>query len=124
MKGIKMEDKIEAGEYIRTKAGCIYKITEIDENGLVYFENSCSGWNMEQLDTIIKKHSKNIIDLIEDGDLVNTYVCRKYNGKMCNYDLNTRKWEPLEDLDIIETILTHEIYDECCYKIGGQGERN
>ena len=112
-----MEDKIEAGEYIRTKAGCIYKITEIDENGLVYFENSCSGWNMEQLDTIIKKHSKNIIDLIEDGDFVNTYVCRKYNGKMCNYDLNTRKWEPLEDLDIIETILTKEQFEANCYKM-------
>lgn len=63
--------KIEVGDYVRTRAGHFYKITRIDENGLIYWNKIQCGWNIEQLKDIVVKHSKNIIDLIEPGDYVN-----------------------------------------------------
>lgn len=63
--------EIEVGEYVRTRAGHFYKITRIDENGLIYWNKIQCGWNIEQLKDIVVKHSKNIIDLIEPGDYVN-----------------------------------------------------
>ena len=63
--------EIEVGDYVRTRGGHFYKITRIDENGLIYWNKIQCGWSMEQLKDIVVKHSKNIIDLIEVGDYVN-----------------------------------------------------
>lgn len=59
-------DEIEAGEYIRTESGHIFKVDE-EKKVLagIKFLNVQYGK--------IKKHSKNIIDLIEVGDYVNGY---------------------------------------------------
>lgn len=62
--------EIEVGDYVRTRAGHFYKITRIDENGLIYWNKIQCGWSMEQLKDIVVKHSKNIIDLVEVGDIV------------------------------------------------------
>lgn len=62
--------EICVSEYVRTKAGHLYKITRIDENGLIYWNKIQCGWSMEQLKDIVAKHSKNIIDLVEVGDIV------------------------------------------------------
>ena len=62
--------EIEVGEYVRTRAGHFYKITRIDENGLIYWNKIQCGWSMEQLKDIVVKYSKNIIDLVEVGDIV------------------------------------------------------
>ena len=59
-----MEDKIEVEEYVRTRTGHIYKIT-IDENGFIYWNKIQCGWSEEQLEDIIVKRSKQLIDLIE-----------------------------------------------------------
>lgn len=63
--------EIEINEYVRTRTGHFYKITRIDENGLIYWNKIQCGWSMEQLKDIVVKHSKNIIDLVEVGDYVN-----------------------------------------------------
>jgi hypothetical protein len=67
--------KVEIGEYVRTKAGDITKITrfcELEFNGVrinsIVGEDGCLFGNP---DKVVKKHSKNIIDLIEPGDYVN-----------------------------------------------------
>ena len=73
----------------------------------------------------ITKHSKNIIDLIEPGDIVNNHyvkaVCLDGAVKYIKLDnayspenhfTGVRTYE--ED---IETILTHEQYEHYCYKI-------
>lgn len=73
----------------------------------------------------ITKHSKNIIDLIEIGDIVNNHyvkaVCLDGAVKYIKLDnayspenhfTGVRTYE--ED---IETILTHEQYEQNCYKI-------
>lgn len=65
---------IEVGEYVKTRAGHFYKITRIDENGLIYWNKIQCGWSMEQLKDIVVKHSKQLIDLIEVGDIVNNCI--------------------------------------------------
>lgn len=76
---------------------------------------------------IIVKHSKQLIDIIEVGDLVNGYkVINVINKGPCPsgkcVDIDSSKdssectlWE--ED---IETILTKESYMANCYKVGGE----
>lgn len=58
-------DEIEVNEYVRTRAGHIYKITNIDENGLIYWNKIQCGWSEQQLEVIIVKHHQNIIKLIK-----------------------------------------------------------
>lgn len=61
-----MKDKIEVGEYIRTNNGNIAKIVEIRKK-----DRDCDTYYITDVITAsgffehIKKHSKNIIDLIE-----------------------------------------------------------
>ena len=120
---------IEVGEYVRTKNKGIKKIDTIFENRTVnrYGYEIGSEWDGKLYSTIetsdIVKHSKNIIDLIEEGDYVNGYYCRyitdintgaKY---LCNYDLNEMRWIPLENIDIWDNILTKEQYEANCYKV-------
>lgn len=115
---------IEVGEYVRTRAGHFYKITRIDENGLIYWNKIQCGWSMEQLKDIVVKHSKQLIDLIEVGDYVNGMeVLDIYKPR----DL----WEPIEIrvdsrytnfiiAEDIKTLLTKESYIANCYKVGGE----
>lgn len=80
-----MKDKIEVGEYVRTKDGRIAQIKSIDyEAGIYRFdkiiyindfgmkENVL--YNNEMFKKLIVKHSKQLIDLIEVGDIVNSCI--------------------------------------------------
>ena len=82
----------------------------------------------------IVKHSKDIIDLIETGDIVNGWrVGAIYYGEKegvmhtINFELEDGQlysWkekfgEETCDFQLkIETILTHEQYEQNCYKVG------
>ena len=57
--------KIEVGEYVRNKEGKIIKVTWV---GQAIVTND--RYTMSKLSGEITKHSKNIVDLIEVGDLV------------------------------------------------------
>lgn len=129
-----MEDKIEVGEYVRTKNKGIKRIDRIDNNktvnkylyftGIEDFEGKEYGIIKT---TDIVKHSKQLIDLIEIGDFVNGYkVINVINKEPCPsgkcVDIDSSKdssectlWE--ED---IQTILTKEQYMANCYKVGGE----
>ena len=84
---------------------------------------------IEMSDAQKLKHSNNILDLIEVGDLVNGYkVINVINEEPCPsgkcVDIDSSKdssectlWE--ED---IKTILTKEQYTANCYKVGGEYE--
>lgn len=86
--------EIKVGEYIRTKDGIIAKVTYKDcsmldtdndvftledenYNGYDFFQLGTSQKVMEipieEVERYVKKHSFNIIDLIEEGDYVNGY---------------------------------------------------
>ena len=150
-----MEDKIEVNEYVRTKDGLIEKIKEfiphytkgkregqeVEENFLLMGQEQCrfiesidyrippcypSDEEWEKIKKHIVKHSKQLIDLIEVGDIVNGMeVLDIYKTR----DL----WEPIEIridsrytnfilAEDIKTILTHEQFEANCYKVGGKDE--
>ncbi len=122
-----MEDKIEVNEYVRTRAGHIYKITNIDENGLIYWNKIQCGWSEQQLEDIIVKHSKQLIDLIECGDFVNGYKVVSVDYDVMNdttecieLDLNSNYQYNFISIRQIKTILTKESYMANCYKVGGE----
>ena len=71
-----MGNKIKAGEYIRTKAGEIGVIGFPDEEENMFEQKQFEWYSNGKSYNLIKeyeviKHSKNIVDLIEEGDYVN-----------------------------------------------------
>lgn len=101
-------------EYARTEKGEIGKVTKII-NELVFI-------NTNQYWSHIAKQSKNIIDLIEVGDIVD-----KSEVYEIGQSDDGQKWVHTykgilyyeEDLEKA-TILTHEQYNANCYKVKGE----
>ena len=115
------EKEIEDGEYVRTKSGEIYKLTDKKDYDFIrdkfYFQ--------------ITKHSKQLIELIESGDLI-IYRLRglKHQGKgfiRIYKDARSGKENlgidnySLEQIEIIK-ILTHEQIEQNCYEVGEEDE--
>ena len=78
--------EIEIGEYVRTKDGYIAKAVERDTTNWLFFDNSimeiCSDRfitlnPLEQKERVVA-HSKNIIDLLEEGDFVNGIMIEEF----------------------------------------------
>lgn len=124
-----MEDKIEVNEYVRFNNGEIGKVIDIKENPsrIVYSEYGEIG-----LISDIVKHSKQLIDLIEDKyiveiELSEEFVEKKDKKKFIQIgDIYTK--ETLQkDIDNgivtrILTILSYNQYMANCYKVGGEDE--
>lgn len=116
-----MED-IKVGNLIRTNNGHIGKLIGIERDDIDtslkwYVFND--GKNERYVNKpYITKHSKNIIDLIEVGDIVNEhYVRATYLEGITKYikldnSCGIRTYE--KD---IKSILTHEQYEQNCYKV-------
>lgn len=107
---------IEAGEYVRTKNGKIDKV--INNNCYMPQYIECEKSLLYKEDIV--NHSKDLVDLIEEGDFVNGYPAKRianFNNELCNFDLNTMEWTPLKDIDVYYNILTKEQYMQNCYKI-------
>lgn len=132
-----MEEKIEVGEYVRTKNKGIKRIDRIDNNKTVnkylYFTGieDFEGKEYEIIKTTeIVKHSKNLIDLIEVGDIVNGYKVISVDYDVMNdttecieLDLNSNYQYNFISIRQIQTILTKENYMNNCYKVvGGEDE--
>lgn len=124
---------MEVGEYCRTKQGYIAKIEDIEED-VIFFDNviACNyeeTWVLfEDKFEEITKHSKNIVDLIEVGDIITLGInCGTLevesiwnNGDELNIELsNNAIFEDIEKNEnfSLYTILTHEQYEENCYKV-------
>ena len=126
---VKME--IEVGEYVRTKNGEFDKVQNYSynqniwhcENGMCIDECNCIGTHLEE----IVKHSKNIIDLIEIGDILEIELSEEFVEKEDKKvliqigDVYTK--ETLQkDIDNgiitkILTILTKEKHKDSCYTV-------
>lgn len=108
------ENKIEVGEYVRFKNGIIEKTDEDEADRLNMFSDN------------VVKHSKNILDLIEEGDILryklkglkNEYitVVKKYYDARNNENWLLINGYKLEQVEILE-ILTKEQYKENCFKV-------
>lgn len=114
---------IEVGEYVRTKRG-ISKVLEVKtvqpkmygKHDVVYLIDKCPRMYISNTEFI--KHSKNIIDLIEVGDIVHTrdvlnedivYIWSEEYLKALKEDLNN-------GIELVE-ILTHKQYMKNCYTV-------
>ena len=127
---------IEVNEYVRTPIG-IFIISHINIDFDDNDKNKCLLCQNEKvlflsIETIKSlKHSKQLIDLIEVGDIINScivvgfgYECVNGNkeksilveGKYTKVNFALLNWD-------IETILTKEIYMANCYKVGGEDEQ-
>lgn len=114
-----MEDKIEVGEYIRTKNGVIDKVDAL--YGMI--ENTVHLENQKWFDIKnIVKHSKQLIYLIRCGDFVNGMEILHIEDNKLYVEWNSEFEEFtgfLENKDI-KTILTKEQFEANCYKVGGE----
>lgn len=103
---------------MRTKNGEIHKVIEIKENRYItnfadYFYYRYDN-NMGGFKSNIANHSKQLIDLIEEGDYVNgELITDKWDTRVSSIRSNFSE----ED---IKTILTHQQYMANCYKVGGE----
>lgn len=113
---------IEEGEYVRTKRG-IAKVLEVKtvktkmygKHDVAYLIDKCPRMYITETEFI--KHSKNIIDLIEVGDIVNNgYIYEIGNTKEGHIWVHNLNGLLLFEEDI-KTILTKEQYMQNCYKL-------
>ena len=121
---------VEVGEYIRCGTAGIRKVTEVIKSAIDFTVRKIKddkGLLIER--EYIKKHSKNIIDLIEVKDVI------KYRINNISTTLETKGYvEGIVDISnekilqkiksdknyhILE-ILTKESYVANCYKVGGE----
>ena len=127
-------EKIEVGEYVRIKDGIIDKVI-IDSDGKCNNSNcnekhiSCKYNYYNEKD--IAKHSKQLTDLIEVGDII------KYRINNISTTLETKGYikgiVDISDEEMLQRIksdknynileiLTREQYMANCYKVGGEDE--
>lgn len=111
-----MSEKIEVGEYVRTENGSIGKFKKYDKEGVYqYFQMMSKGTLYTIPTNSIVKHSKNIIELIEECDWVNgQHVKEVKNGYVMvgNGIDGFQIWE--ED---IRTIVTKEQFKSVEYEV-------
>lgn len=121
--------EIEVGDYVRINndfrliALGIGKVIRINQDTIYVRMNLDLPISLKTEN--ITKHSKNIIDLIEPGDIVNNhYVKAVYLDGAVKYIKLDNAYSPENHFtgvrtyeDDIETILTHEQYEQNCYKI-------
>ena len=110
---------IEIGEYIRTKKGEIMKVTSIpvDQDDIATYQTD-KDWC--ELESDIVKHSKNIINVIEEDDLVNE---ERVVEKLITTNIDGHKLILIRlssgviTNEEIKEILTHEQYERNCYRL-------
>ena len=130
-------EKIEVGEYVRTKKGLIGKVNKIELAGkgvryggefitdtIIQF-NDGKVYERRVREKDIVKHSKNIIDLIEVGDYVNDYkilnIANLNNSDEKVFTIHKSNFKDICKIwgnEDIKRILTHEKYEKECYRIG------
>ena len=101
------------GEYVRTKDGYIFKILTkentnygccgiTDSNNTKYTTYTYNKRSFNDIKNKIVKHSKNIIDLIEVGDIV----------VMLDTKFNTKDYIFIDDIEMLQAVRT-DLKDRC-----------
>lgn len=104
---------IKVGEYIRSIHGEIAMVSTVLDNRVVTYP-----YGNIYYEEMIKKHSKNPIDLIEEGDVIEYYisgVVRVGKVKKYNEGLGIGFYK-LEQIGI-KKILTCEQFEDNCYEV-------
>lgn len=128
--------EIEVNEYVRTKNEISKVIENVDK--YVTEEQICVDFISGMYHQVISKHrivkhSKQLIDLIENADILKIKISEEWVEKQDaikfvvvgqTYTITEIK-SCLEDglFEIIQ-ILTHEQFESSCFKVGGEDESN
>lgn len=110
-------EEIQVEEYCRTNKGYIFKV---DKNKLNL--EICKFLDVEYGNII--KHSSNIIDLIEVGDILKLKNGEKWEVQehQGNGNWLQLEWENIDDnedfLKKVDSIITKERFEENSYKVG------
>lgn len=110
---------IEVNDYVRTKNGVIDKVDAL--YGMI--KNTVHLENQKWFDTKnIVNHSKQLIDLIEVGDIVRirTGLYSSFMEFIDNEECLLILKEQVKKFWTIEEILTKEQMEANCYKVGGE----
>lgn len=124
-----MKDRIEIGEYVRTKSGEIKRVDKIFYNKktsgigeygqIIEKRKESEGYTVVDAREVVK-HSKNIIDLIEVGDVIEVYFPIKQITKKVFADKYFKDSLILDGIIqkriILKIILTKEMYEDSCYE--------
>ena len=103
-----MENEIKVGEFIRTKDGRIYQV-----------DSSNDEWALSDIFyKVIVKHSTNLIDLIEVGDMVHTKdVLNEEWYWMFDEEMVKATKETIEEGVALIEIVTKEMMESISYKV-------
>ena len=127
-------EEIEVGEYVRANNGLLGRVNKIELKGsgiryageliadtIIQF-NDGKVYERRVKDKDIVNHSKNIIDLLQEGDFANGYKIIRINY--------IDKWIVIQNINEfsengkkvlleneIKTILTKELYQANCYTV-------
>lgn len=128
--------EIKVGEYIRTKDGVIAKVTYVDVMMIdcdrdVFDLNNLAMMEIptEYIEEYIVKHRKQLIDLVEFGDILKIKISEEWVEKQDTikfivvgqtYTITEIKRCLENGLFKIIQILTHEQFEANCYKVGGE----
>lgn len=134
-------EKVDISEYVRTEKGLIAKYLgfEKEDSDMEYnkhlFDNKIYWYyeyyneyvykeDWEQFKENIVNHSKQLIDLVEVGDIVEirTGLHSSFKYFVENEDNLLLLEEQVKQFWNIETILTKEQFEANCYKAGGKDE--
>lgn len=118
--------EIKIGEYVRTREGYLGKLIAINEQDYNYLvvdttreirsdEYPATYLYLKNEDIV--KHSKNIIDLIEVGDIieVQTGLYNKYKTIIQDEDTLISMQESLKKFLTIKVIVTHQQFEQIKY---------
>lgn len=110
---------LELNEYVRTKNGIIAKVIGVQSGGIekYYFDKEVID-NFKELtqigtENVVVKHSFNIIDLIEEGDFVNSQRVEEISKDRIFLENMTGIYEEKE----IDSILTKEQFEAMEYEV-------
>ena len=122
-----MENEIKVNEYIRTKRGIIDKAVKILDD-YIFLESKFFITEYGESSTFIKKtdivkHSSNIIDLIEVGDILKLKNGEKWEVQehQGNGNWLQLEWENIDDNEDffkkVDSIITKEQFESISYKV-------
>ena len=116
-------EEIKVGEYVRTDIGNIFQYEGKTKKIIDEYISVSDNQNIEFLGKI-EKHSKNIIELIEVGDIVNSYIVLDVMEDLQTGEIQLEMPSsyPKEGSctiynNEIKTILTKEQYMQNCFKL-------
>ena len=128
-------EEIKVGEYIRTKGGNIGQVLKVIPESKYTTRIGRIAYSPEKywIDTrkgsmskpYIKKHSSNIIDLIEEGDYVNGEKVLCFRNIDCDYDIGTEYNDEFGvyygyDKEQIKDVVTKEQFEQMKYIVGDE----